>query len=72
MTERQKKRLADQIRAAIRSSELSRYEIARQTGVHEASLSRFVNGKGSLSFESIERLAPVLGLKIVASATKKK
>jgi transcriptional regulator with XRE-family HTH domain len=64
MTAKQLRRLADQIRASITTSELSRYEISKRSGVDEATLSRFVNEKGSLSLESIEKLAPVLNLQI--------
>jgi len=66
MTAAEKRRLAEQIRAAINASGLSRYEIAKRSGVDEASLSRFVNDKGSLSFASVEKVAMVLGLEIVA------
>lgn len=71
MTARQLRRLADQIRAAIEMSQLSRYEMSKQSGVDEATLSRFVNGKGSLSLESIEKLALVLDLQIVVKSQKK-
>jgi transcriptional regulator with XRE-family HTH domain len=50
-----------ELRNAVRASELSRYEIARRSGVDEAALSRFVAG-GSLRVESIEKLCPALGL----------
>ncbi|HEY8165137.1 MAG TPA: helix-turn-helix transcriptional regulator [Gemmatimonadaceae bacterium] len=64
MTKRQKQRLLEQLRTAIGKSLLSRYEIAKRSGVNEAALSRFVKG-GSLTVETIERLAPVLGLELV-------
>lgn len=64
MNAAQRKRLSDQIRAAIRKSDLSQNELARQADVDKAVVSRFVNG-GSMSLESIERLAAVLNLHIV-------
>lgn len=71
MTAQERKHLADQVRSAIESSSLSRYEIARRSGVDEASLSRFVNERGGLSFASIEKLAPILGLRIIVNGKKK-
>lgn len=65
MTKREQAELSRAIRTAIEGSALSRYEIAKRSGVTEASLSRFMNGKVGLSVESIEKLAPVLGLQIV-------
>ncbi len=53
----------DIIRESVDGSKLSRYEIAKRSGVDQAALSRFMNG-GSLRLESIERLCPVLGLRL--------
>jgi len=60
-----RKTVTDEIRTAIQKSHLSRYEIAKRSGVTEGSLSRFMNRKTSLSLESIEKLAPVLGLQVL-------
>jgi transcriptional regulator with XRE-family HTH domain len=65
VTERERKRLSDQIRACIESSDLSRYELAKRTGVTQASLSRFMSGQTALSVDSIEKLAPIFGLELV-------
>lgn len=72
MTGKERRRIVDRILAAIEASTLTRYEIARQSGVDEASLSRFVNGKSSLDLSTIEKLAPVLGLEIVVKKSSKK
>lgn len=56
----------DIIRDSVERSKLSRYEIAKRSGVDQAALSRFMNG-GSLRVESIERLCPVLGLRLTIS-----
>lgn len=71
MTAEQRQQLADQIRNAISSSSMSRYEISKRSGVDESSISRFMNRKGSLSFASIERLAAVLHLAVVVMKEKK-
>lgn len=55
--------IADVIREAVRRSELTRYEIAKRSGIDQAALSRFVRG-GSLRIESLEKLCPVLGLRL--------
>lgn len=68
MTAAQRKRIAEKIRSAIERSELTRAEISRRSGVDQAILSRFVNGTGGLTLESIERLAPVLGFDITTAA----
>jgi transcriptional regulator with XRE-family HTH domain len=60
--------VAKLIRTQIEKSELSRYEIAKRSGVSESVLSRFVNGKGSLTLDNIERLAPIVGITISAPA----
>ncbi len=52
------------LRKLILTCGLSRYEIARQSGVTEASLSRFVNGRTGLTTACIDKLAPVIGLKV--------
>jgi transcriptional regulator with XRE-family HTH domain len=55
---------ADQLRAAIENCGKSRYQISKETGVPQDSLSRFVSGDRGLSMESIEQLFENLGLKI--------
>lgn len=57
-------KLATDLLAAVNSSELSRYEIAKRAGVSAAALSYFVNGQRSLSLESAGRVADVLGLEL--------
>jgi transcriptional regulator with XRE-family HTH domain len=46
----------------IERSNLSRYEIAKRAKVDHTSLSRFMNGKGSLSIQTIDKLCHVLKL----------
>lgn len=65
MNAAQRKRLSDQIRDAIRRSEMSQNEIARQSQIDGGTLSKFVTGERGLSLESIERLAVTLNLQIV-------
>lgn len=56
--------LTDQLRHLIESAEISRYELWRQTGIDQAVLSKFVNHKGGLSMESLDKIGELLGLQI--------
>jgi transcriptional regulator with XRE-family HTH domain len=56
--------ISDQLRRIMAESALSRYEVARQSGVDQGALSRFANGQRGLTTESLDRLAPVLGLEL--------
>ena len=59
--------LLEAIREAIRRAEaqgLTRYRIAKDTGVSQAALSRFMAGERGMGVEPAERLAEYLGLRI--------
>ena len=58
--------LSDQIRAIVDASGMSRYRICREIDITQASMSRFMNGKGGLSLATLDRLAALLRLSIVA------
>lgn len=70
MNAAQRRQLSDQLRAAIRDSDLSQNEVARNAGVDKAVLSRFMNG-GSMSLQSIEQLAATLNLQLVEKKGKR-
>jgi transcriptional regulator with XRE-family HTH domain len=55
---------SEQIRAAVGASGLSRYRICKEIGIAEATMSRFMNGKGGLSMASLDRLAELLSLEV--------
>lgn len=57
-------RLTDQIRQAIADSGLTRYRIAQETGISEASLSLFFHGKRGLSAAALNALGECLQLTI--------
>ncbi|MEK6704072.1 MAG: helix-turn-helix domain-containing protein [Planctomycetota bacterium] len=60
--------LLDAIRDAIKRAEadgVTRYQIAKDSGVSQAVLSRFVNRKRGLGVELAEQLAKALGVCIV-------
>ena len=62
--------VSDTIRKAILTANISRYRIARETGLQEAALSRFVNRKRGLSSKSIDLLADYFGYKLVKTKGK--
>ncbi len=57
--------LLDDIRRAIRGCGRSMYQLARQTEIDQAVLSRFLAGKQGLSMRSLEALAQELRLRLV-------
>jgi predicted XRE-type DNA-binding protein len=61
-----RKPLSDELREAIEQSGLSRYSIWQQTGIDQGSLSKFMDGERGLGLESIDKLADLLRLHIVA------
>jgi transcriptional regulator with XRE-family HTH domain len=56
--------LTDQLRRAIDDSGLTRYQIARATGIDESALAKFYNGHRGLSMEALNSLGEFLQLKI--------
>lgn len=56
--------LTEMLREAIESSGLSLYQLADETGVDRGLLSRFKNGKQSMTLETFDRLNEVLKLRI--------
>jgi len=72
MARKQPKKLSEQLRAAIDASEMTRYRIALEAEIDHATLSRFMNSKGGLSVDSMDRLAETLGLELVAKRRPRK
>jgi transcriptional regulator with XRE-family HTH domain len=64
MPKRAIKKLTDQLRQAIDDSGLTRYRIARATGIDESALAKFYNGHRGLSMEALNSLGEFLQLKI--------
>ena len=57
------------IRDAIKSAPISRYRLSQLTGISQASLANFVNGHNGISSDSLDRIAPVLGLQLVVKGS---
>ena len=64
--------LSEQLRQIIRTCGMSRYQIAKRSGVSEAALSRFAAGTRGLTTDSLDRLAEVLGLDLAPKRPKRK
>jgi hypothetical protein len=62
----QAKWISAQLRQAVVGCGVSRYQIAKQIDVSQALLSRFVNHRGGLSLDVIDRLGELLGLQVVS------
>lgn len=62
-------RFSDQVREAIGNCGLSRYRIAKETGVPESALSRFMSGE-SMQMRTLDQIADLLGLQIVVKVPK--
>jgi transcriptional regulator with XRE-family HTH domain len=58
--------LSEQIRRAIRQSGMTRYRICKVIGLTQPSMTRFMAGTASLSLETIDKIAKLLDLNIVA------
>jgi len=64
MAKKQAKKLTDQLRQAIDDCGLTRYEIAKRTGIDESALAKFYNGHRGLSMEALNALGECLQLTI--------
>ena len=58
--------LIDQVRQAVNAAGVSRYAICKAGGINQAVMSKFMAGKTGLSMESLNAIADVLQLRIVA------
>ncbi len=64
--------LSDQIRHAMDESGLSRYRIAKDTGIDQSALGKFYHGERGLSTEAMDAIGEYLGLRIVMDRQPKK
>ena len=64
--QRKRVKLSEQVRRAVDSSGTSRYRICMETGIDQASFSRFMAGKVGLTQANLDAVADVLGLEVTA------
>ena len=65
-------KLSDQIRRAVDACDLTRYAIAKATGIDHATISRFMSGERGLPMKTLDRLADFLDLNLTAGKRKRK
>ena len=66
------KDIEKKLREAIIKSKMSRYRIAKESGLTESQLSYFVNDKRSLTLPAAAKLAKVLGLELKPKKKREK
>ena len=71
MAKRRSKKLSDQLRQAIDDSGLTRYRIAKETGIDESALAKFYNKHRGLSMEALDQIGEYLGLAITMRKPRK-
>ncbi len=64
MAAKRNEQLTDQLRRAIDDCGLTRYQIAKETGIDESALAKFYNGHRGLSMEALNALGECLRLTI--------
>ena len=64
MAKKRSNQMTDQLRQAIDDSGLTRYRIAKETGISESALAQFYNGHRGLSMEALNALGECLQLTI--------
>lgn len=57
--------LSDQLRLILDNGPMTRYRLSLEAGVDQGQLSRFVLGKGQLTFNTLDRIGQVLRLRLV-------
>ena len=67
-----RKKLSDQVRLAIDTRGESRYRIAKETGISEPTISRFMSGERGLPMKTLDRLAAFLRLRITMDGPRAK
>ena len=61
---------SDQIRRAIRKSGMTQYAIAKRSGLTRGGISRFMAGDRDMNLRTLDKLAPVLNVRIVITQNK--
>jgi transcriptional regulator with XRE-family HTH domain len=64
--------ISEQLRRLIASNDESQYRICQVCDIDRATMSRFMNGKGGLSLEAIDRIGAMLGLRLKLPPAKEK
>ena len=70
MAKRKPKPLSEQLRRLIEQGPLTRYRIAKDSGVDASQLLRFVHRRGKLTTDSLDKIGEVLKLQITSELEK--
>jgi transcriptional regulator with XRE-family HTH domain len=62
--------ISDELREFIEASGLSQLRLAKEAGVYSSAICRFVKGERLLDLSSVDKLAKVLGLRLVQRKTR--
>ena len=65
-------KVSEQLRKAMERSGMTRYEIAKQAGIEQSSLSRFFSGDRGLSQDAIDAICKLLGLRLVSGTPRRR
>jgi len=57
--------LSDQLRDILETGPVTRYRIAKETGIDASQLCRFVAGRGDMTFRTLDRIGELLRLRFV-------
>jgi len=57
--------ITDQLRRLIDSCGLTRYRIAKETGISESALSRLLSGERGVSAKALDKIGELLDLELV-------
>ncbi len=66
MSMRKKQPFSEQLRQAVRASDISQAELSRRTEIAESIISRFTHTDAGVSMASIDRLCDALDLELVS------
>lgn len=58
-------KVSEQLKAIVETCGVTRYRLAREIGIAESTLSRFIHGERSLSSKAVDALGDYLGLEVV-------
>jgi transcriptional regulator with XRE-family HTH domain len=62
--------IADQVRRLVSERGISGFALAKATGIARSNVNRFLRGETGLTLDSFERVAEVLGLRVVESGRR--
>lgn len=66
-----KRKVSDQIRELIDGCGMTRYQLAKLTGIDQSALARFMSGERGLSTTALDSLGEVLGLEVIRRPSKR-